>query len=426
MHIGHDMIWALQMGEFDQASDKPERVTNPCGWQAMHLIPHRTLVVLTLGLATGCAPQGEPSVCEISDPAGPTVHISVDEVADADRWDVVEIWRASGLAEDGAQMMLPTSARVGADGTLAIADFLSGDVWLLDQQGSWLDPVAGRGEGPGELLSPLATAWTPEGELLALDAAQSKLERFDLEAGTAETMRLPPELLGPVFSAGEVGWFGLRGDGATFVELPSLTSTAGTVEFASARPGDTGREVIWTSEYPSGTVPSYDRATRPEWPRAQLGVGGEGWAVAPASDRYEIIVFGPSDEPEIHICVTDRERFRQEGPDPFPPEDQWLAEIEALPRTDSEAIFSRVHLDHDGRIWVERELPRPGAAFDPIFGVAGAHLDVLSPSGEFLARVKLPEKFRFQDAKGDTIWAFAIGEFNEVDVVAAQIRSRAP
>ncbi len=77
-----------------------------------------------------------------------------------------------------------------------------------------------------------------ESELLALDAAQSKLERFNLEAGTAETMRLPSELLGPVFSAGEVGWFSLRGDGSAFVELPSLASTAGTVEFASARPGD--------------------------------------------------------------------------------------------------------------------------------------------------------------------------------------------
>ncbi|TVP46213.1 MAG: hypothetical protein EA350_07555 [Gemmatimonadales bacterium] len=392
----------------------------------MPLHPGRTLVVLTLGLAAGCETRSESPVCEIPNPVGPTVHITADDVADADRWEVVEIWRASGLDDDGAQMMLPTSARVGSDGTLAIADFESGDVWLLDHRGRWLEAVAGRGQGPGELLSPLAVAWTPGGELLALDGAQSRLERFNLEAGTTETMRLPPELLGPVFSSGQAGWFALRGDGAAFVELPSSASAAGRVEFARARPGDMGRTVIWTSEYPGGTVPSYDLATRPQWPRAQLGVGTERWAVAPASDTYEIIVFGPGDAAELHVCATDRERFRQDGPDPFPPEDDWLLEIEALPHADSEAILSRVHLDHDGRIWIERELPRPGTAFDPIFGVAGAHLDVISPTGEFLARVKLPETLRFQDAKGDTIWAFAIGAFNEVDVVAAEIRPGGP
>ena len=392
----------------------------------MRLDSSRTLVLLTLGLAAGCGNEDGSSVCEISDPVGPTAQVSAGEVAAADRWHVFEIWRASGLDEDGAQMMLPTSARVGADGTLAMADFQSGDVWLLDGQGRWLDAVAGRGEGPGELLSPLITAWTPAGELLALDGAQSKLERFNLEAGTAETMRLPPELLGPVFSAGQVGWFGLRGDGAAFIELPSSASSAGRVEFARARPGDMGRSVVWTSEYPDGMVPWYDLPTRPEWPRAQLGVGAESWAVAPQSDRYEIIVYGASDEPEIHLCVTDRERFRQDGPDRFPAEDDWLLEIEALPHTGSEAIFSRIHLDHDGRIWVQRELSRPGSPYDPIFGVEGAHLDVLSPSGEFLARVKLPDDLRFQDAKGDTIWAFSIGEFNEIDVVAAEIRSSGP
>jgi hypothetical protein len=398
----------------------------PCRQGSMRRTPNRPLAMLCLGFAAACDPGAEASFCEIPDPAGPAVFISAEEVASADRWDVVEIWRASGLDEEGAQMMLPTSARVGPDGTLAIADFSSGDVWLLDHRGRWLDAVAGRGEGPGELLSPLITAWTPGGELLALDGAQSKLERFNLEAGTAETMPLPPELLGPVFSSGQAGWFALGGDGAAFVEMPSSASPAGTVQFARARPGDAGRAVIWTSEYPIGTVPWYDFATRPEWPRAQLGVGASRWAVAPRSDTYEIIVFGPEDEAELHICVSDRERYRQQGPNPLPPEDDWLAEIEALPLAASEAIFSRIHLDHDGRIWVERELSRPGDAFDPLFGVAGAHLDVISPGGRFLARVRLPADLRFQDARGDTIWAFATGEFNEVDVVAAEIRPGGP
>lgn len=381
----------------------------------------RTSVLLTLTITAGCGSGAGPSMCDVAEPLGPLILTSGEGVAAAERWQVVELWRAGGLDEDAAQMMLPASARVSADGTLAMADFQSGDVWLLDRHGDWLEAVAGRGEGPGELMSPLVAAWTPEGGLLALDAAQSKLERFDLSTGAAETLRLPADLLGPIFSAGQVGWFGLRGDGAAFVEMPSSASGSGRVEFAMGRPGDEKRSVVWATDYPAGLVPAYDVPTRPEWPRALLAVGIDGWAVAPQSDRYEIVVFGATDGALMHICVEDQERFRQVGPDPFPPEDEWLVEIEAQAHSESEAILSRIHVDHDGRVWVQRELPRPGAPYDPIFGVAGATMDVLSPAGEFLARVRLPDDLRFQDAKGDTIWAFSIGEFSEIDVVAAEI-----
>ncbi|MEX2531464.1 MAG: hypothetical protein WD960_11890 [Gemmatimonadota bacterium] len=354
------------------------------------------------------------------DPEGPVVQVTADEVAEVEQWGAVELWRAGGLEEDGAELMMPTSARVRADGTLAIADFGSGDVWLVNVDGRWMDPVAGRGQGPGELLNPLSTAWTPDGELLALDASQSKLERYDIESGGSETLSMPSDLLAPVFASGQVGWFGMRGDGAVFVELPSSASEDGTVTYARAAPGDRERSVIWEAEYPDGLVPAYDRLARPEWPRTLLAVGVDRWAVAPRSDRYEVIVYGRGDEAKSHTCITDRELFGYGGARAEVGAEV-VEEVGGLPRSETKALFSRLHLDHDGRLWIQRELPRLDSTFDLVYGVAGAHLDVLSPDGDLVARMQLPDGLRFQEARGDTIWAFRIGEFDEVDVVAARI-----
>ncbi len=378
-------------------------------------------LLLLLPCLVGCQARSGLPACEIAEPLGRVVQTSSNEVRDAEPWSLSEIWRAGGLDEGAAPMMLPTSARVRTDGTLAIADFQSGDVWLLGPDGQWLEPVAGRGQGPGELLSPLATAWTPAGDLLALDAAQSKLERYDLALRISETVRLPPDLLGPVLAAGQVGWFGLQGDGSAYVELPSTTSPENTIQFARARPGASGREVLWTAEYPDGLVPALDLPARPEWPRALLGVGPDGWVVAPRSDRYELLVHGEDDRVRLHLCVEEDERVRRDADGP-PPDDPWVGEILAQPPSGTEALFARIQVDHDGRIWIMRDLPRAGDGFDQVLGVAGARFDVISPNGAFLARVRLPESLRFQDARGDTIWAFAVGALQEVDVVAARIR----
>ncbi len=382
--------------------------------------PRRWALLLVFLGFLGCENRDE-WVCEVEDPRGPLIQIRASEMDEVEQWTAVELWHAGGLEEGGAQLTTPTSARVRSDGTLAIADFGSGDVWLLDREGRWLDPVAGRGQGPGELLNPLATAWTPSGGLLALDAAQSKLELYDIDSGQPETLGIPSDLLGPIFTAGEVGWFAMRGDGSVFVELPASASESGSVTYARAAPGDAQRSLIWEGEYPADLVPSNVSYVPAEWPRALLAVGMDRWAVAPRSDRYELIVHGPADEATVHICVSDRDAFGyREGSDEFERSDV-MVRADDLPRPEAQPLFSRLQMDHDGRLWVERELPRVHSAPDVRYGVAGAHLDVLSPDGTLLARMRLPEGLRFQEARGDTIWAFRIGEFDEVQVVAARI-----
>lgn len=374
-------------------------------------------------LLAGCS-EPDVAICEVSEPEGRVVQVSADDIRDAQRWDVVEVWRARGL-DDGAEMTMPTSARVSDEGMVAIPDFAVSEVWLIGPNGEWLDPVARRGQGPGELLNPLATAWTRDGDLLVLDAVQSKVERYGLGTGHSETLGLPADLLGPVVSSGEVGWFGLRGDGVAFAELPSSSAGADRrlARFGRAAPGDESRAIIVETEYPADQAPVYNRLSLPEWPKAVLAVGVDRWAVAPRSDRYEFILYGPLDEPEFHLCVSDLESFGRGGPEDYEIPEDLVASMGELPMSETVALFSRAQLDRDGRLWIERELPQVGSMFDNLYGVAGAHLDVISASGRFLARVELPEGLRFQDARGDTLWAFSIGEFDEVDVVAAEIRS---
>lgn len=381
-----------------------------------------SLVTLSL-LIAGCA-GNEAGLCDVPDPLGSLVRVSETAIQSGQHWEAEVIWSVGGL-DDEVAMTLPTSARVNAEGVVAIADFMSGDVWLLGADGRWLDPIAGRGEGPGELMNPLATAWTPEGDLLALDASQAKVERYGVATGVSETLQIPPDLLGPIVMSGAVGWFGLRGDGVAFVELPveGAGGESRVVTFARAAPGDAAREVAWESEYAEGQVPGYDRLSLPEWPRTLLATGVDRWAVAPRSDAYEVIVFNASDEPQVHICVADDEVHGRSRPEVDERRDPGLIEqYEALPTSTTTALFSRVRVDHDGRIWIERTLPSTGSLTDPTYGVAGARMDVLTSEGEFLARMTLPEGLRFQDARGDTIWGFSIGSLDEIEVVAAEIQ----
>jgi hypothetical protein len=349
------------------------------------------------------------------------------DLASGARWTLRELWRAGGL-DDDTGLTVPTSGRVGRGGILAVPDFAAATVWLLGPDGIWLAPLARRGEGPGELLYPLAAAWDARGRLFVLDAGQARIEAFDLDGGTTETLRIPPGLMAPVFEAGAVGWFGLTGTGDGFVELPPADVGSGesVLRFIRAAPGDDARRIAWEARFPTGQVPATTGQVPTSWPRPVLATGPDTWAVAPASDRYEVLVMEASDRPRFQLCVDDTEHFG-EGLPPSPELLEGLAEAyERLPAPDRPALLSRMVLDADGRLWVQRELGVSGAPWDAVFGVAGAHLDAFSPDGAYLGRLRLPDELRFQDARGDTVWTFRVGELGEVGVVAGVLEPLAP
>lgn len=381
--------------------------------------PRNGLSCLLLAAFTAACTDAPSADCEIDAPLAPVVTLPAAAVSGAPEWRVEEVWRAGALHGD-ADLTVPTSARAAGDGRVAIPDFATATVWVLDPDGQWLAPVGGRGQGPGELQAPIAVAWRDDGALRVLDAGQNKLELFDLAAGTTETESVPDDLLSAVIGSGEVGWSGLRADGMAFVETPSRGPDETTVRFLAGGPGDGAARVAWESAWPAGTVPAYDRPTRPDWPRPLLAVGPDGWAVAPSSARYEIVVFDGLDEAAIHLCVAGQEPATAHPDAPEVPE-ELARDMGRLASASARALFSRVLMDRDGRLWVERHLPAIGSGADRMYGVAGASYDVLTAGGAVVARVTLPAGWRLQDALGEHVWAFEVGPLGEVDVVKGRL-----
>jgi hypothetical protein len=378
------------------------------------------------GALVGCAPSApNDETCAALVDGTPVLRVSADQVRAGAQWTLRELWRAGGL-DDDTGLTVPTSGRVGSRGILAIPDFAAATVWLLGPDGSWLPPLARRGEGPGELMNPLAAAWDAKGRLLVLDAGQARIEAFDLEADTTETLRVPPGLMAPVFDAGAVGWFGLAGTGDGFVEHPPADAGNGesVLRFARAAPGDEARRIAWEARFPTGRVPGTTAQVPTSWPRPVLAVGPDMWAVAPASDRYEIVVMETSDRPRFQLCVEDPADFGEGLPPTEALPEDLAAEYERMPVPDRPALLSRMVLDADGRLWVQREVGHSGAPWDAFFGVAGANLDAFSPDGTYLGRLRLPDDLRFQDARGDTVWTFRVGDLGEVGVVAGLLEPR--
>lgn len=382
-------------------------------------------LLITLPLLVACASDAGPSLCRIPDPEGPVSVVSQASLDSAPRLELRELWRAGGL-DEGAALAVPTSLRVARDGTAALPDFGAGAVWLYAPDGEFLGSVGGRGQGPGELLAPIAAAWDAEGQLLILDAGQSKMERYDLSGGTSETLSLPPEFLGPIVASGQVGWFELRGDGTAYLEYPHIPTTPTGASTASLRhlrmaPGEREATVTLETTYPAQQLPAFNLTTRPDWPRALVGVGPIRVAVAPSSDRYELRLLDEDERVTRHLCVEDASPPSPPDPDGEELDEQWIDTAAELSAPSRPALLGRVVVDGDDRIWVERTLPRPGSGWDRIYGAPGGRLDLFSPQGELIARVQMPAGLRFQDAVGDTVWAFTIGDLQEVSIVALQI-----
>lgn len=74
----------------------------------------------------------------------------------------------------------------GPDGHFAVLDRQTPRISVFDASGDFVGEVAGAGEGPGELARPYALAWTPDGELLALDPANARISTFQIQSDGLE------------------------------------------------------------------------------------------------------------------------------------------------------------------------------------------------------------------------------------------------
>ena len=109
---------------------------------------------------------------------------------------------------------------------------------------------------------------------------------------------------------------------------------------------------------------------------------------------------------------------RGETPDERMPE-AWRTALRELGDPPDPAIISRIVVDADSRIWVQRDRPLPGAAGP--HGAPGALHDVFLPSGRFVGSIRLPDDHRLLDARGRRVWTLHTGSLDESSIAALEI-----
>lgn len=66
-----------------------------------------------------------------------------------------ELWRAGGL-EEGQGTVVPVGGSAGPGGRATIPDFQAGQTFVVSPEGEWLGSWTRQGQGPGEVLRPVA------------------------------------------------------------------------------------------------------------------------------------------------------------------------------------------------------------------------------------------------------------------------------
>ncbi len=372
--------------------------------------------LLLASVMAGCDSPG-PAACEITDPSGQAVTNTSVGVWPADlSWR--EVWRAGGV-DEAEQLALPAGVAVSPDGSVAIADWGLAEVIVLDPDGEWQGPVMTRGEGPGEVQAPAAVTWLDANTVLVLDFGTSRLTTLDLATRSASVTGVDGAFLLPVFASGEVTFVALQPDSAVWLESPGpIEEDWQERSFVRWSPGTAVHDTVARSR-----ARVLSGSTLPAWPRSLLGVGAETWVVSDPDGRYELTVFDRDGETLVRFCHPGEAlplspAERGEGTDERMPE-AWRLALRELGEPREPAIISRIVVDADRRIWVQRDRTPPGA--NSMYGAPGAMYDVFLQSGHFLGSIRLPDDQRLVEASGSRVWTLHAGSLDESSIVALEI-----
>lgn len=346
----------------------------------------------------------------------------------------VELWRAGGLNE-GEELAFPLIPSVSADGQLAIADWMLGNLTIVEPNGIWRGDWARRGQGPGELTRPAASQWVGGSDSVTVfDIGNLKVAFFMSGDLVKSPIRVEPNFFAPTINSGSLRWIGVT-PGGSVVLAPSpivVASTDSDYETAEAlllrlRAGAESVDTLAAISLP--TIP--DQAlisvrVAPGWPMPLAAIGSGGSIFVGGMDaRYRILVLGPMGDTTRILCrdapafpFEDREMRADSDDENAKTLERMIGEA---PRPDSLAPFGRLFVSHHGHLWVQRDRPSALRFGEGYQGVPGATYDVFDSSGIYLGEIRAPEKARLQAAVGDTVWAYEIGDLDETWVVAYEL-----
>ncbi|WP_423930087.1 hypothetical protein [Candidatus Palauibacter sp.] len=357
-------------------------------------------------LAAGCGPDAVPG--------GDGITTAVDTVAGVIRvantgtppqWELTRVVsigpRSLTAVESPEEFGRVTSAALGPDGALFIADDVNDEIKVFGLDGAHRRTFGRFGEGPGEFSGLYSLAWVGD-RLLTLDFGVGRIGELSAEGawlgqrdvpsgftGSPSQLRFFPVGPDEAFAAGlRTGPAGLE---LVFVGHDSRGVTGDTLSYMRS-PAAAGSTIICRYE---GGISAFEVPFRP---RLVQHPGGGGVMFVALTDAYRIAVTrGDGD--------TLRVIERTLPPEPVSDE-EWAAANQAFEefradypdascdprrpdRPDAKPFIAALHVAPDGRLWVE------------VVRTAGNRWELFDVKGRLLASLPVrPQKERAAPAFG--------------------------
>jgi hypothetical protein len=320
--------------------------------------------------------------------------------------------------EPGEQLFGAFAAATLSDGRVVIANAGTSEIKVFDSDGSLLDVLGSRGQGPGEFEGLGGLRVTPEDTIVAWHAGAQARARFSPHGELVDHM---------VFREG----------------LPALQNhfepTSGDRAFFLVpdrgwQPsGRTSRPNQWLVRFDGSEGRADSLDVWPAAPRRLVDIGGSSLVLtAPFAPRShmalggdpERLVVGDAVEPSVRVYDLDGREFlriRWEEEPRFPSRAEREERIESLvegyagpERVLGEdayrgfapaalPFFDALHVDRLGRVWVRRfDLPSDSMATWNVFAA----------SGTWLGRVALPKEHELLEASHEHVLVRTRGELD--------------
>ena len=401
------------------------------------------VTALTL-ISWSCEPQGEGHGGIQRTQLGDTLLVHSRAPIHTDTATLREIARIG--VGDGAedQMLNGVSAFTElSDGSIAVAD--DSGLRRFSSDGQFVELIARRGQGPGEIELVTGMAVTPDGALLASDLGNRRINIYR-PGGALEHWPLP---------AGTPGYgrnsIVVTPDGAVHVAFnPPPTTAEGTIAFprpifVKLGPIGTPTDTLYADTRFTRQCPTmsshvwqagfYEDLREPYFPKVKWALAPTGVLAVgcPAIYSVDLLLKGGSiirisreSEPVV-VSTDERQNFvdhhtYSRNRTEFFASWTW----EGAPPPERRPAYDRMFFSQDGALWIwpaqpstRQDLPeqfiRQGAPRHYYaISMAGA-FDVFAATGEYIGAVRLPENLQYRPFPGssdfvvrsDTLWAMA-------------------
>jgi hypothetical protein len=353
-----------------------------------------------------------------------------------------------GVESGAAEYMFGrvTSMTVASNGTMYVVDGQIPIIRAFDRAGVFVGDVGGRGQGPGEYQTVLATAMLPGDELAVWDDLSGRLSFYSADGEYLRSFS-PAIESHMVRTPAERPLLGTDTDGHLYLLADEVQDvTVSNVELILHKYSPAGDELATV------TVPSAEMQGRP----FILGPEGNlmpfsvmnvyawsplGYLVVGRNNSYSIELRRPDgtvqlsrDLPQLRVGSEERSEWSAFRDRLIRHNRELGGGVDPSPVPGTKPFFRDLLPAEDGRIWVHRYVAaekRAGTAPHPdperpVLTWREPNLyDVFEPDGTFLGETVFPNGFRPLVIRGDRVWGIHTDDGGVQQVIRMRVMTTA-